>query len=102
MSSQEQGLPRRKDFLSQPSARRANHSLSRLFGKLGYRVALISRGSEHLNKLANEINQSGGEVRHSPYIITSVILTGTLTVVRLHLFLSRITLQPRFAQRSPA
>ncbi|KAF8556614.1 NAD(P)-binding protein [Imleria badia] len=36
-------------------------SSARLFGKLGYRVALISRGPEHLNKLANEISQNGGE-----------------------------------------
>jgi len=36
-------------------------SSARLFGKLGYRVALISRGPEHLDKLANEINQNGGE-----------------------------------------
>ncbi|KAF9242319.1 hypothetical protein BU15DRAFT_72851 [Melanogaster broomeanus] len=34
---------------------------ARLFGKLGYRVALISRGPAHLNKLANEINQNDGE-----------------------------------------
>ncbi|KIK94450.1 hypothetical protein PAXRUDRAFT_142819 [Paxillus rubicundulus Ve08.2h10] len=34
---------------------------ARLFGSLGYRVALISRGPEHLNKVANEINQNGGE-----------------------------------------
>ncbi|KAH0831181.1 hypothetical protein J3R83DRAFT_13758 [Lanmaoa asiatica] len=38
----------------------------RLFGKLGYRVALISRGPEHLYKLANEINQNGGEAAPFP------------------------------------
>ncbi|KAG8216050.1 hypothetical protein J3R82DRAFT_8049 [Butyriboletus roseoflavus] len=39
---------------------------ARLFGKLGYRVALISRGAEHLNKLANEINENGGEAAPFP------------------------------------
>ncbi|KAF9224769.1 NAD(P)-binding protein [Gyrodon lividus] len=39
---------------------------ARLFGKLGYRVALISRGPEHLNKVANEINQNGGEAAPFP------------------------------------
>lgn len=32
---------------------------------MGYRIALISRGPEHLNKLANDINQNGGEVRRN-------------------------------------
>jgi len=41
-------------------------SSARLFGKLGYRVALISRGPEHLNKLANEINHNGGEAAPFP------------------------------------
>ncbi|KAG9307958.1 hypothetical protein JVU11DRAFT_12764 [Chiua virens] len=41
-------------------------STARLFGKLGYRVALISRGPEHLNKLADEINQKGGEAVSFP------------------------------------
>ncbi|KAF8128691.1 hypothetical protein EV363DRAFT_1507607 [Boletus edulis] len=36
-------------------------SSARLFAKLGYSVALISRGPEHLNKLASEINQNRGE-----------------------------------------
>lgn len=35
---------------------------SREFAKLGYRVALIARNADHLNKLAEEINGSGGEV----------------------------------------
>jgi NAD(P)-dependent dehydrogenase (short-subunit alcohol dehydrogenase family) len=39
-----------------------NQTSSRLFGRLGYRVALISRRPEHLNKVTNEINQNGGEV----------------------------------------
>lgn len=78
-SAQEQGLHQRKDFLDQPNAKRTNQSSSRLFGKLGYRVALISRGPEHLNKLANEINHNGGEVRHNSSIII-LILTRTFTV----------------------
>ncbi|KAG0698329.1 hypothetical protein DFH29DRAFT_1081833 [Suillus ampliporus] len=39
---------------------------ARLFAKSGYRVALISRGPEHLNKLAAELNQAGGEVATFP------------------------------------
>ncbi|KAG2136032.1 hypothetical protein DEU56DRAFT_887740 [Suillus clintonianus] len=39
---------------------------ARLFAKSGYRVALISRGPEHLNKLATELNQSGGEAATFP------------------------------------
>ncbi|KAF8842841.1 NAD(P)-binding protein [Paxillus ammoniavirescens] len=39
---------------------------ARLFGRLGYRVALISRSPEHLNKVANEINQNGGEAAAFP------------------------------------
>ncbi len=35
---------------------------SREFAKLGYRVALIARNADHLNKLAEEIKGSGGEV----------------------------------------
>ncbi|KAG2108465.1 uncharacterized protein F5147DRAFT_695138 [Suillus discolor] len=35
---------------------------ARLFAKSGYRVALISRGPEYLNKPATEISQAGGEV----------------------------------------
>ncbi len=35
---------------------------SREFAKLGYRVALIARNADHLNKLAGEIKGSGGEV----------------------------------------
>ncbi|KAH8093888.1 hypothetical protein BXZ70DRAFT_948338 [Cristinia sonorae] len=36
-------------------------STARLFSKAGYRVALVARNPEHLKKLADEINQSGGE-----------------------------------------
>jgi len=39
---------------------------ARLFAKSGYRVALISRGPEHLQKLAAELNQAGGEVATFP------------------------------------
>jgi len=34
---------------------------ARLFAKAGHRVALIARNAEHLKKVADEINQSGGE-----------------------------------------
>ncbi|KAG6330394.1 hypothetical protein ID866_8695, partial [Astraeus odoratus] len=37
-------------------------SAARLFSRKGYRVALISRGPEPLNKLAIELNERGGEV----------------------------------------
>ncbi|KAI6096064.1 hypothetical protein EDD16DRAFT_695044 [Pisolithus croceorrhizus] len=36
-------------------------SAARLFSQKGYKVALISRGPESLNKLAKELNQHGGE-----------------------------------------
>ncbi|KAH7882942.1 hypothetical protein F5I97DRAFT_1930556 [Phlebopus sp. FC_14] len=39
---------------------------ARLFAKSGYRVALISRGVEHLNKLAKELNENGGEATTFP------------------------------------
>ncbi|KAH7911491.1 hypothetical protein BJ138DRAFT_1113160 [Hygrophoropsis aurantiaca] len=39
---------------------------ARAFAKVGYRVALISRGPEHLNKLATEINETGGEAKSFP------------------------------------
>ncbi|KAG2159409.1 uncharacterized protein EDB93DRAFT_1275270 [Suillus bovinus] len=39
---------------------------ARLFAKSGYRVALISRGPDYLNKLATEINQAGGEAAPFP------------------------------------
>jgi len=35
----------------------------RLFAKNGFNVALVARGNEIVNKLAGEINSSGGEVR---------------------------------------
>jgi NAD(P)-dependent dehydrogenase (short-subunit alcohol dehydrogenase family) len=39
---------------------------ARLFAKSGYRVALISRGPEYLNKLATELNQAGAEAAAFP------------------------------------
>lgn len=36
-------------------------SAARLFAQKGYKVALISRGPESLNKLAKELSQQGGE-----------------------------------------
>jgi len=36
---------------------------ARVFGRAGYRVALIARNADHLNKLAAEVKQGGGEVR---------------------------------------
>lgn len=39
---------------------------ARLFAKSGYRVALISRGPDYLNKLATELNQAGGEAATFP------------------------------------
>ncbi|KAG6380179.1 hypothetical protein JVT61DRAFT_8268 [Boletus reticuloceps] len=74
-STQEQGLLQRMYFLDQPNAGRTNQSYSRLFAKLGYSVALISRGPEHLNKLASEINQNRGEAVPFPvpdYTPTSI------------------------------
>ena len=35
---------------------------SRLFAKQGYRVALVARGADSLNRLAGEITNEGGEV----------------------------------------
>ena len=36
----------------------------RLFAKEGYSVALIARGANEVQSLADEINASGGTVRH--------------------------------------
>ncbi|EKM51039.1 uncharacterized protein PHACADRAFT_151523 [Phanerochaete carnosa HHB-10118-sp] len=41
-------------------------STARLFAKSGYRVALIARNPEHLNKLAKEINDAGFEAAAFP------------------------------------
>lgn len=40
---------------------------ARLFAKQGYKVALIARGGDSLNKLAEDINSNGGEVIFSIY-----------------------------------
>ena len=37
-----------------------------MFAKQGYKVALIARNADHLNKLAKEINESGGEAASFP------------------------------------
>ncbi|PIL35442.1 hypothetical protein GSI_02169 [Ganoderma sinense ZZ0214-1] len=39
---------------------------ARLFAKKGYRVALIARNAEHLNRFAGEINSEGGEAAAFP------------------------------------
>ncbi|KIJ61065.1 hypothetical protein HYDPIDRAFT_183364 [Hydnomerulius pinastri MD-312] len=44
---------------------KASSSL-RLFAKIGYRVAMISRGPDHLNKLVSKINNAGGEAEAFP------------------------------------
>ncbi|KAI6126684.1 hypothetical protein F5141DRAFT_350839 [Pisolithus sp. B1] len=41
-------------------------SAARLFAQKGYKVALISRGQESLNKLAEELSQHGGEAAGFP------------------------------------
>ncbi|KAI6102672.1 hypothetical protein EDD16DRAFT_1898649 [Pisolithus croceorrhizus] len=41
-------------------------SAARLFAQKGYKVALISRGPESLNKLAEELSQHGGEAAGFP------------------------------------
>ncbi|KAF9002187.1 short-chain dehydrogenase/reductase SDR [Cyathus striatus] len=41
-------------------------STARLFAKKGYSVALIARGADHVKKLAEEINASGGEAAPFP------------------------------------
>ncbi|KAF8991736.1 hypothetical protein BDQ17DRAFT_1546731 [Cyathus striatus] len=41
-------------------------STARLFAKKGFSVALIARGAEHVKKLAEEINASGGEAAPFP------------------------------------
>jgi hypothetical protein len=50
---------------------------SRLFAKSGYRVALISRGPDYLNKLATELNQAGGEVLYLTLYSYPVMLTSS-------------------------
>lgn len=44
-------------------------STARLFAKNGYSVALVARGTEIVNKVAEEINSSGGEA--TPFAIPS-------------------------------
>ncbi|TBU40317.1 NAD-P-binding protein [Dichomitus squalens] len=39
---------------------------ARLFAKKGYRVALVARNADHLNRLAGEINNEGGEAAAFP------------------------------------
>jgi len=39
---------------------------ARVFGRAGYRVALIARNADHLNKLAAEVKQGGGEAAAFP------------------------------------
>ncbi|KAI0919540.1 hypothetical protein AcW1_003231 [Taiwanofungus camphoratus] len=41
-------------------------STARVFAKAGYRVALIARNADHLNKTAAEINKAGGEAAAFP------------------------------------
>ncbi|KAF8057472.1 hypothetical protein FPV67DRAFT_564241 [Lyophyllum atratum] len=53
-------------------------SAARLFSKAGYSVALVARGTETVNKLAEELNSAGGEAApfpvesYAPKDITSV------------------------------
>ena len=58
----------------------SNVTLSRrLFARKGYRVALISRGREYLNKLTKELLRSGEEVRfRSDYLYFLAHVTCTL------------------------
>lgn len=41
-------------------------TIRRIFAKAGYRIALIARDPEQLNKLASEINAAGGEAAAFP------------------------------------
>jgi len=52
--------------------RRVSHS--RLFAKKKYAVALLARGEDSINKLASEINQSGGQVCPFNHSYTYVFL----------------------------
>jgi len=58
---------------------------ARLFAKNGYSVALIARGSDHVNKLAEEINGSGGNA--APFSVQSYShedLTAVWDTIRNH------------------
>ncbi|KAI0749694.1 NAD-P-binding protein [Daedaleopsis nitida] len=51
---------------------------ARLFAKQGYRVALIARNADHLNRLASEIAKEGGEAAAFP--VSSYSYKETLSV----------------------
>ena len=57
------------------------HLNRRLFAKNGYSVALLARGANEVNKIANEINASGGHVSYA--LIPQVILP-SIICSRLH------------------
>ena len=41
-----------------------SHLNRRLFARNGYSVALLARGANYVNKIADEINSSGGHVSY--------------------------------------
>ncbi|KAF9817920.1 hypothetical protein IEO21_03114 [Rhodonia placenta] len=58
---------------------------ARVFAKAGYRVALIARNADHLNKLASEVNQSGGEAAAFPVASYSYeAVSGVFTTIKQH------------------
>ena len=55
----------------------------RLFAKNGYSVALVARGAANVEKIADEINKSGGDVSSPSYSYSY----SHIIPVRLSLFL---------------
>ncbi|KAI0636066.1 NAD-P-binding protein [Trametes polyzona] len=53
--------------------------IPRIFSKAGYRVAIIARDAEHLNRLVTELSTSGGEVPAFP--IPEYTYEGTMRVL---------------------
>lgn len=47
---------------TEPRARTEGETVRHEFHKAGYRVALLARNADKLQKLADDINQAGGEV----------------------------------------
>ncbi|KIM62884.1 hypothetical protein SCLCIDRAFT_1214680 [Scleroderma citrinum Foug A] len=60
-------------------------SAARLFAQKGYRIALISRGQEPLNKLTKELSQNGGEAAAFPIAdYTPNSIRSAFTSIRTH------------------
>ncbi|KAI0354491.1 short-chain dehydrogenase/reductase SDR [Trametes cingulata] len=72
-----------------------NRISHRVFSKAGYRVALIARGADRLQKAANDINQAGGEAAAFPIeSYTYKSLTDVFSAIRSHTWSGTSPSQP--------